>query len=379
MKATKIYIIAGEASGDLHGSNLIKALLDMAPETIIRFWGGDLMASASGNKPVRHYEQLAYMGIWEVLKHLPAIRKNIQFCKSDIRDFHPDTLLLIDYPGFNLRIAEWAHNCGILVQYYISPKIWAWNTSRVHKIQRIIDRMYVILPFEEAFYQKYGYKVQYVGNPLLDEMKSFEPDPNFNKKHNPNGNKIIALLPGSRKQEIRFSLPIMLEACSSMNGFQYCIAVAPSIPIEFYRSIIDQIAEPDRLSLVIDDTYNLLNNAKMALVTSGTATLEAALLNVPQVVCYKTNRFTYWLGKRLIKVPFISLVNLILGKDAVRELIQSDFNVTRLKKVMTELMEDDAALKVRQDYAQLKQILGKHNPSQLVAQNMLDLIGIRMS
>ena len=325
----RIYIITGEASGDLHGSNLVKELIKQnsedADSTIIdiRFWGGDLMTEAVGHPPVKHIRELAFMGFLEVVKNLRTIFSNISECKKDIEAFKPDALVLIDYPGFNIRMAEWAKGKGIKTIYYISPKIWAWKQSRVHKIKRIIDHMFVILPFEKEFYKRFDYPVEYVGNPLIDAILQYEEiklsRDTFIQKNNLKSEPIIAILPGSRKQEVRLKLPVMLQAVKNMTGYQIVIAGAPSLDPSFYSEFI----QSDSVHIVHGKTYDLLSASEAAIVTSGTATLEAAILNIPQVVCYKTSGISYAIAKRLIKIKYISLVNLIMDKEVVRELIHA--------------------------------------------------------
>lgn len=329
----KYYLIAGEASGDLHGSNLIKALFREDPEAEIRCWGGDRMQEAGGTL-VRHYKEMSFMGFLEVIANLPKIFRNLSFCKKDIAAFNPDTLVFIDFSGFNLRIAEWARKEGFRTQYYISPQVWASREGRVRKIKRDIDAMYVILPFEKDFYEKkHDMPVHFVGHPLIDALKD-RPETNsdaFRKENALEPNKpIIALLPGSRPQEISTVLPLMLSITSRYPQYQFVIAGAPSTPSSFY----DAFLKDCDASLVMDQTYPLLNSAHAALVTSGTATLETALLGVPQVVCYKGNWISYQIAKRLITLDYISLVNLIMDRQVVTELIQDQLNS---KNLATEL------------------------------------------
>jgi lipid-A-disaccharide synthase len=301
----KYYIIAGEASGDLHGSNLIKQIVLQDATATIRCWGGNLMEQASNTKVVKHYKDLAFMGFAEVIKNLPTILKNIQFCKTDIEIFKPDVLVLIDYPGFNLRIAEWAKQQGIKVVYYISPQVWAWKANRVKKMKQCIDKMLVILPFEKNYFKDvWNWDVEYVGHPLIEVIE------NFNATNAPlpvGSNKpIIALLPGSRKQEIEKKLPIMLTVCKHFTEYEFVVAKAPGQEDDFYQPFL---APYKNVSTVSNNTYALLQHATAAIVTSGTATLETALFKVPQIVCYKSSRISYAIGKRLIKIKFISLVN----------------------------------------------------------------------
>lgn len=361
----KYYIIAGEASGDLHGSNLMKELKKLDNQAEFRFWGGDLM-KIQGGKLVKHFKDLAFMGFIEVIKNLPTILKNINFCKKDILNFQPDKLILIDYPGFNLRIAKFAKKHNLEIHYYISPQLWAWKSSRIHQIKKNIDKMYVILPFEKKWYANHNYKVDFVGHPLIDAIENLPKfDENqFKKENNLNEKPIIALLPGSRKQEISIMLEQMLVAKNDFSNFQFVIAGAPSIPYEFYEKYIT-----NDVKIIQNQTYKLLQLAHSALVTSGTATLETALFEVPQVVCYKGSEISYQIGKRLIKhIKFISLVNLILDKEVVKELIQNELNkqnlIQELKKITNEVKRDE----LKNAYKGLKQILGGKGASEKTAQ-----------
>lgn len=362
----RYYIIAGEASGDLHGSNLIRALHRQDEHAVIRCWGGDRM-KAAGAEVVKHYRDLAFMGFVEVLKHLGTILRNIDFCKKDILRYKPDVLVLIDYPGFNLRIAEWANRQGIRVVYYISPQIWAWKESRVKKIKRHVDLMLVILPFEQAFYEKWNYPVTYVGHPLVEVITRETNDvPLIPLSEKP----VVALLPGSRRQEIRIKLPYMLQMVRHFPDYQFAIAQAPAQPESLYREIMG-----DADVLLVQDAYYLLKQAKAALVTSGTATLETALFNVPQVVCYKGNPLSYWLARKLIRVKYISLVNLIMDKPVVRELIQQDLNETALKQELEQLLHDEHYIAAqRRDYAALRRKLGETPASDNAAEKIIELV-----
>ncbi len=366
----KLYFIAGEASGDLHGSNLLKAINKQNPNVKTRGFGGDLMQN-EGLELSKHYRELAFMGFVEVLLNLRTIFKNIAFCKQDILDFKPDAIVLIDYPGFNLKIAEFAKTQGIKVFYYISPKVWAWKKSRVHKIKANVDELFTIFPFETEWYQQYNYKVNYVGNPLLDAIQQFELEKSTDFKTDHNTSKpIIALLPGSRNQEIERMLPLMLEVSSVYKDYDIFIAGAPSKSEEFYQKYISNYPN---VKLVFDKTYNLLSTADAALVTSGTATLETALFNVPQVVCYKANDITYQIAKRLVKLNYISLVNLILNKLAVVELIQNDFNKNRLQSELNNILPSGKNRDNQiNDYKELKSILGDGGASDKVARLMLN-------
>ncbi len=353
----KYYIISGEASGDLHGSNLIKALKIQDPTANIRCWGGDLMQSA-GAELVKHYRDLAFMGFTEVVKNLPTIFKNIRFCKDDIKAFHPDAVILIDYPGFNLRIAEWAHHEGIKVIYYISPQVWAWKEGRVKKMKEIIDKMLVILPFEKDYYkEKWNWDVDYVGHPLIEAIEDKKKELGFiDRQHSPILKK-IALLPGSRKQEISKKLPIMLEVAKSFPDYQFVVAEAPGQESAFYQPFLQAY---QNVTSVQNATYQLLLESNAALVTSGTATLETALLGVPEIVCYKGSNISYQIAKRLIKIKYISLVNLIMDKLIVTELIQDELNVSNLVNELNSLLNDEKhQLQLKADYQALFEKLSK--------------------
>ena len=377
----RIYIITGEASGDLHGSNLVKELIKQNSENTdstkidIRFWGGDFMTEAVGHPPVKHIRELAFMGFLEVVKNLRTIFSNISECKKDIEAFKPDALVLIDYPGFNIRMAEWAKSKGIKTIYYISPKIWAWKQSRVHKIKRIIDHMFVILPFEKEFYKQFDYPVEYVGNPLIDAILQYEEiklsRDTFIQKNNLKSEPIIAILPGSRKQEVRLKLPVMLQAVKNMTGYQIVIAGAPSLDPSFYSEFI----QSDSVNIVHGKTYDLLSASEAAIVTSGTATLEAAILNIPQVVCYKTSGISYTIAKRLIKIKYISLVNLIMDKEVVRELIQHACNPDSIRHELSLLLKGGRNREeMLNEYSKMRKILGEGGASQKVAQSLLKTI-----
>jgi len=350
----KYYIIAGEASGDLHGSNLIKELLKLDLQATFRAWGGDLMNKA-GAEIIKHYRDLAFMGFTEVVMNIKTILKNISFCKQDILAFKPDVIILIDYPGFNLRIAEFAKNNNIKVVYYISPQIWAWKESRITKIKKNVDEMLVILPFEKDFYAKHNMNVHFVGHPLIDAIQKFNENENFKRLNNLNEKPLIALLPGSRKQEIKKILPIMLEAVNEFIEYQLVVAAAPSVEIKFYQEIINN----RNVTIIQNDTYNILKNSSAALVTSGTATLETALFGVPQVVCYKGGAISYWLAKKLIRVKYISLVNLIMDKTVVKELIQDDCNPNKISFELHHILfNKDKILELKTQMLKLKELLG---------------------
>lgn len=359
----RYYIIAGEASGDLHGSNLIKALHLQDKNANIRCWGGDRMQDA-GATLVRHYRDLAFMGFVEVIRHLGTIFKNIKFCKSDILSYKPDVLVLIDYPGFNMRIAAWAKEQKIRVVYYISPQVWAWKENRVKQLKRDVDKMLVILPFEVDFYKKWHYGVVYVGHPLTEVVSDEKKIPSIPLSDKP----IIALLPGSRAQEIKMKLPVMLQMVKYFPQYSFVIAQASAQPDNLYKELMGGIPA----ILVKDRTYNILKQAKAALVTSGTATLETALFGVPEVVCYKGNKVSFWLATKLVKVKYISLVNLIMDKPVVTELIQGDLTEEKLKETLTKLLSDTTYLnELKQDYHKLWTMLGSQKASENAAREII--------
>ena len=369
----KIYIIAGEASGDLHASNLMKALLKKNNELQFRYWGGDHMASVQG-QPVKHIKDLAFMGFVEVVANLRTILRNMKDCKQDILEFKPDALVLVDYPGFNLRIAKFAKEQGIKVHYYISPQIWAWKQNRGWKIKKHVDEMYCILPFEKSFYKKFDMDVHYVGHPLLDAIQNYQENAissaEFKLKNKLDDRPIIALLPGSRKQEIKIKLPIMLEAISKYGDqFQFIVAGAPNLEESFYQ----EVAGHHKMSWISNQTYDLLNQAHFALVTSGTATLETALFKVPQVVCYKGSQISYQIAKRLIKINYISLVNLIMDKEVVKELIQNELTAKNIQTEVDRLIQDGPDRKqMISAYTDLYKKLGQGGASEKVASLLLN-------
>lgn len=368
----KYYLIAGEASGDLHGSNLIKALHHIDPQAQIRCWGGDLMQSA-GAELVKHYRHTAYMGFAEVIKHLPAIWRNLRFCRQDLAAFQPDALILIDYPGFNLRIAPFAKQQKYRAFYYISPQVWAWKARRVEQMQRNIEKLYAILPFEVDFYRQHGWhEVEFMGHPLLDAIHApaaISDKPDYYSATEP----IVALLPGSRTQEIRRMLPVMLAATNLVgNAYHYVVAGAPALPPEFYTPFLRTYPH---VHLVMNQTYDVLRRATAALVTSGTATLETALIGVPQVVCYRGSPISYYIAKQLVKVHYISLVNLILNEPAVTELIQHQFTPKNTADALCQILptgkhRTDILLK----YDQLRQQLGGAGASMRTAQDIYRLL-----
>lgn len=361
----KYYIISGEASGDLHASNLMKALKNEDAHTDFRFWGGDLMEQVGGTM-VKHYRELAFMGFTEVFMNLRTILNNIKYCKQDILGYAPDALILVDYPGFNLRIAEFAKKKNITVHYYISPQIWAWKESRIKKIKRDVDHMYVILPFEKDFYEKkHNYPVHFVGHPLLDAIANRKPiNPvTFAKENNLSDQPIVAVLPGSRKQEIAKMLTVMLKMAPKFPDHQFVIAGAPSQELSFYKKFFTS----NDVAIVENKTYDLLSVSTAALVTSGTATLETALFKIPEVVCYKGNEISYQIGKRLVNIKFISLVNLILDKEVVTELIQDEFNETNLENELFKILDHKYREEMFDQYYQLERKLGGKGASEKTA------------
>ena len=365
----KYYIIAGEASGDLHGSKLMEALKEKDNKAEIRFWGGDLMQQAGGIL-VKHYKILAFMGFWEVITHLRTILKNINFCKKDITQFQPDVIIYIDYPGFNLRIAKWAKQQGFKNHFYISPQVWAWKENRVHQMKKDLDALYVILPFEKDFFaNKHQFKVDFVGHPLLDTLSKRKKTKAFIKQNNlSDKNNLVALLPGSRKQEIKKMLPIFLKVSVLFPQYEFVLAGAPGIDPEWYQKFFGE----EKVKIVQNKTHELLLHTKAALVTSGTATLETGLLNVPQVVCYCSSFLNYWIAKWLVKLKYISLVNLILDREVVKELIQSAFNVKEVAHNLEYALSYTGQKKFKKDYDELRTVLGAGGASKKTAQHIID-------
>ncbi|MDD4820892.1 MAG: lipid-A-disaccharide synthase [Flavobacteriales bacterium] len=361
----KYYIIAGEASGDLHGSNLIRVIKEQDPQSQIRAWGGDLMAK-QGAEVVKHYRDLAFMGFVEVLFNIKTIIGNMSFCKKDIENFAPDAVIFIDYPGFNLNIASWCHKKGFKTFYYISPQVWAWKEGRVKTIKKNIDHMLVILPFEKAFFQKHNYNVDYVGHPLLDalEQRHAPTAEEFQKLYGLDSRPVIALLPGSRSQEIKAMLPTMCTLPALYPQYQFILAAAPSHDEDFYKKIIGSAD----VKILAGQTYQILSAAHAALVTSGTATLETALIGTPQVVCYKGSPISYWIGRMVVKVKYISLVNLIADAPVVKELIQDDFNRSLLRFEFEKILHGEYREKMLHEYAQIRHTLGDGGASKRAAQ-----------
>lgn len=375
----KYYLIAGEASGDLHASNLMKAIKAFDADAQFRFFGGDLM-SAVGGCCVKHYRELAYMGFVPVLLHLRTILSNMRMCKRDIVDWNPDALILVDYPGFNLSVAEYIHKkSNIPVYYYISPKIWAWKEHRIKNIKRDVDALFSILPFEIDFFEKkHGYKINYVGNPCVDAVDAFKSNTALSREEFLSVNDIpdrpiVALMAGSRKQEIVANLPMMLDAVKAFPECQPVIAGAPGIDKEFYEPYLKSGAK-----ILFGQTYEILNNAHVALVTSGTATLETALFNVPQVVCYAMPmaKLYSWLKRHFLKVPYVSLVNLIAGREVVRELVAADMSVENVKNEMAELLPSDSKKRATMlsEYSRMMDILGEPGASERAAQKIVSLL-----
>lgn len=358
----KYYIIAGEASGDLHGANLIASLKKKDTRAKIRAWGGNLMKK-QGATLVKHYRDLAFMGFVEVLLHLRTILKNLSFCKKDILKYKPDAIILIDYPGFNLKIAKFAHKHNIKVYYYISPQVWAWKKRRVYTIKEVVDKMLVILPFEKDFYDDYRVDAHFVGHPLLDELSKvrYINRSNFARQNKLDSKKeIIALLPGSRKQEVTRMLGIMMKVMDKFPEYQFVIGCAPSLPESFYRELVGN----ENVHLVFNKTYQLLQVASAALVTSGTATLETALFYVPEVVCYKGNKISYLIAKNLVKVKYISLVNLIMDKPVLKELIQNDLTPKNIEEELNDLLTNHKKQRqLLEDYEDLRCKLGNAGAS----------------
>lgn len=360
----RLYLIAGEASGDLHGAALIEALRRLEPDIQIRCWGGDRMVQ-TGGALAKHYRDLAFMGFWEVLRNLRTILRNLDFCRKDIRQFQPDALVLIDYPGFNLRIARWAKQQGIPTVYYIAPQVWAWHESRIPAMRRDIDRLLVILPFEQAFFEKNGIAARYVGHPLTERIPDDAPHPAEREN-------LIALLPGSRRQEISAILPAMLGAAAAMPDYRFAVLCATAQPDAIYDPWRKK-ATPN-ISFYRGDACALLKRSRAALVKSGTSTLETALCNTPQVVCYKGNPISYQIARRLVKTRYIALVNLILDRPLVRELIQHELHAHSLISALTQILQPDETERIRAGYAELRQLIGAEKASHNAALEVLALV-----
>lgn len=369
----KYYIIAGEASGDLHGSNLMRALKQRDGDARFRVWGGDRMVE-QGGELVKHINELAFMGFLEVLLNLRTILKNIALCKKDLLEWKPDVLILIDYPGFNLRMARFAREQGIRVVYYISPQIWAWKQSRVKQIRRDVDRMLVILPFEKPFYERFGVGVSYVGHPLLDALEEYTAEDgreDFLEENHLDDRPIVALLPGSRRQELSASLKLMASMASHFPDYQFVVAGVKAHPESYYQ----ELTAGEQVAIIFGQTYRLLAHARAALVTSGTATLETALFGVPQAVCYRAGKISYLIARQLVKVKFISLVNLVMDRPLVREMIQDDFNFKDLKQELNRLLNDKPYVsRMKEGYVELRERLGGRGASDEAASRILEFL-----
>jgi lipid-A-disaccharide synthase len=369
----RYYLIAGERSGDLHGGNLIHALAKKDPQAVFCGFGGDQMKAAGMDLSV-HYDQMAFMGLKALVTNAWTIYEKIKFCKEDISRFKPDVIILIDYGGFNRRIAKFGKTRGIKTFYYIPPKVWAWYTSRAWELKRNVDRMFVILPFEKEFFKKFDFDVDYVGNPVLDAVKAFQPDKDFlNKNALSSARKIIALLPGSRKMELKKVIPLMESIIRSNSSYQFAVATVSSLPAELYQSL----SSLPNVKLIYDSTYDLLSVAHAAIVTSGTATLETALFRVPQVVVYKMNGIEYQIVSRLVKVPYISLVNLIANREVVKELIQDRASIARVNEELHRLADDAAyRKKMFSEYRNLNDILDTGSASENAARLMIQYMTV---
>ncbi len=373
----RYYLIAGEASGDLHGSNLMNSLKANDPNSEFRFWGGDLMSSVDPNI-VRHYKDTAVMGIVEVLSKLKKILSNIKDCKEDILKYKPDVLILIDYPGFNLKIAKFAKKNGIKVFYYISPKVWAWKEGRVKQLKEYVDQLFIIFPFEIDYFKKKGIDAIYLGNPLLDKVLDSpamkETRPEFYSRHDlkDDGKQIIALLAGSRKMEINFLVPIFLKLEKLLSDkYTLLLAGAPSIDISYYQKLLGD----SKIKIIQNDTYACVKQARFAIVSSGTASLETTIIGTPQVVCYGLNKLSYAIGKLLVKVPFISLANLILNKLAFKELIQDEANAQNIHFELSRLVDDGADRQTMlDDYTKIIKLMGEKGSANRIAKKMIDLL-----
>ncbi len=368
----KYYLIAGEASGDLHASKIIEELQKADKNAEFRFFGGDEMKSKGGTL-VKHYKDMAFMGLWEVIKNLGKIKDNINLCKADIKNWQPDTLVLIDYAGFNLKIAEFAKNLNIKVIYYISPKVWVWKKSRIKIIKKYVDNMFVIFPFEVDFYKKYNYKVEYLGNPTVEEVtKELEQDfdaKQFKEENNLSEKPIIALLPGSREQEVSKILPEMLKIINQFPDYQFVIAGVKSLEKSVYNNFLSQ----KNTAIVFDNTYKLLRISHTAVVTSGTATLETAIFKIPQVVCYKTSKLSYIVGKSLVSIKFFSLVNILMNKQVVAELLQKNLADDIANELSKLLKDEKYRSEMMQNYSKLSQLLGDCGNSTKIAKRIMEI------
>lgn len=364
----RYYLIAGEASGDMHGANLMKGILQHDPIAEFRFWGGDKMQKVSGHAPVKHIKDLAFMGFLEVVKHLPTILGNISCCKSDILQYKPDAVILIDYPGFNFRLFEFLKQHQLKLIYYISPQLWAWKKNRVFKVKEFVNRLYVIFPFEVDFYKNYGVEAHYFGHPLLDEIQPKD----YATYQSPRAvQPTIALLPGSRKQEISYLLPEYMKVAKRFPNYTFQVAALSGNGSEFYNAF----DRPVNVEVVYDKTYSVLENATAAIVTSGTATLETALLNVPEMICYKGSWISYQIAKRLVKgIRFICIVNLILDQEVVKEFIQDDVTENKLAAELERIINSPHKQTLLDNYAELRTKLGERGASSRVAKDLVDYL-----
>ena len=371
----RYFLIAGEASGDLHGSNLIKGIRSVDPNAQLRCWGGDLMQEA-GAELVRHYKEGAIMGFVEVIANLGKLAGNLQDCKNDIINYNPDVVVLLDYPGFNFRIAQFAKERGFRVFYYIAPKVWAWKEKRVHRLKKYVDRLFIIFPFEIEYFKKWGIDAIYNGNPLLDSVDNHpsatETKEEFCKRADLNPDSTtVALLAGSRRGEIKYLLPRMIEVAKRYPSYQFLLACAPSVDLEFYKGIIGK--KCSNIKLLVGETYSILRHSNAAIINSGTASLEAALIGVPQVVCYGGNEISYQIARMVVKLKYISLANLIMDKGLFKELIQHDCTPDKISQELDLLVNDsNYRAKMLQDYRDVREVLGGKGASAKVAQAMID-------
>jgi len=367
----KYFVIAGEASGDLHASNLIKEIMQKDPDAQFQYLGGDLMRNVIKHSPLIHYQQMAFMGIVDVIKNLFTILKNIKTTKKAILKFNPDLIILIDYPGFNLKIASFAHERGYKTVYYIAPKLWAWKEGRVRQIKKNIDKLLVILPFEVDFYKKHQIQAEYVGNPVVDAVRQHKgmKKKEFLNKFGLDQRPLIALLPGSRRQELEMTLPDMLKIIDKFTEYQFVISGAPGFKREDYQNLL----QDKNIPVIFDHTYDLLEHAHSAIVTSGTAALETALFKVPQIVVYKTYKWQYEIGKRIVKIPFFSLPNLIMQREIVKELLQNDFNPENLQTELEKINQGEKRKKMLTDYQNLEQLLGTGHVSEKAALSIINM------
>lgn len=366
----RYYFIAGEASGDMHAANCIKELKKLDANAIFAFTGGSLMQEVTASKPDIHISEMAFMGFVEVLKNLKAIRKNFNTVKESILRFKPDLLVLVDYPGFNLRMAKWAKQQGIKTDYYISPTVWAWKENRVKQIRANVNKLFVILPFEEAFYQKHDIKVYFTGHPLLDAVEQKRPfiksEIEFRTENKLSDKPIVAVLPGSRVQEIEQMMQVMLNVMKDFPRHQFVVAGSSTVPTQFYA-----LLQQNNIAVVFNQTYELMTHAKAGIIKSGTSSLESALFELPQVVCYRTGGVSYAIGKRLVKVKYISLVNLILNKPVVKELIQHAFNEQNIATELNKLLNDESYINgIKFEYQRLVKLLGGTGASHRLAQHL---------